>query len=79
MKKFDIKARAKNYIVYIGILGVVLASVNVDINSLTSWQIVVEVAKDIIFNPVKLIGFTGAIAGVLADTSTKGFFDNKSE
>lgn len=73
----NFKVRAKNIYFWIGMIGVVLASVNVDIKTLTTWQMLFETLKNIANNPFQIACIIMAILGVINDHTTPGFSDTK--
>ena len=74
-KKIDLKARFKNYMFYVGIVGVVFSAAGIDFNSLTSWGLLLDSVLQILNNPVSIVSVLMAIMGIITDTSTDGFLD----
>lgn len=71
----DFKARSKNYMTYVGIIGIIFASAGINFDDLTSWSLLWGAVLSILNNPVAVVSVTVAIMGVFADTSTKGLKD----
>lgn len=73
--KFDFKTRLKNVWMWIGIVGVLFASVNIPMESLTSWPILMDAIMGILMNPFQLVLIVGALVGVLINPTTPGLSD----
>lgn len=71
------KVRAKNPYFWIGLIAVILASVGVSPESLTSWGILSEQIRILIQNPFALGCVFVAILGYVNDPTTKGLTDSK--
>jgi phi LC3 family holin len=75
--KFDLKARFKNIYFWGGIVGLLLTATGVNPETLTSWDALYAVLKQFVSNPVMIGSFIMALLGILVNTGTKGFMDNK--
>lgn len=71
----DFKARGKNHMTYIGIIGIVFASAGISFETLTSWSLLFDAILSILNNPVAIVAVVMAVLGVFTDTSTKGIAD----
>lgn len=71
------KVRAKNPYFWIGLIAVVLASIGVSAESLTSWGILCEQISILIQNPFALGCVFVAILGYINDPTTSGLTDSK--
>lgn len=71
------KVRAKNPYFWIGLIAVILASIGVSPESLTSWGILGEQIRILIQNPFALGCIFIAILGYINDPTTKGLTDSK--
>ena len=71
----NVSARFKNIFFWFGIIGVVFSAANIDIQSMTSWGLLIDALKSIIMNPFILLSVIAAVVGVFVDTSTPGFKD----
>lgn len=69
--------RFKNPWFWIGVGGIILAALGIDPQSLTSWDLVLDNALEVIKNPVAIFGAIFAILGVFVDPTTKGIKDRK--
>lgn len=77
MKKIDWKARAKNYMTWIGFISILFISANIQLEDLTSWNVLFNSIMDILKNPFLLMNTTLALCSVICDTSTKGMTDKE--
>lgn len=71
------KKRFKNPYFWLGLGGVIFSSAGVNVNTLTSWNLLGDALLNILANPVLVVAVTAAIIGVFVDPSTKGLKDNK--
>ena len=71
----NIKLRSKNIYFWLGIVGVIFSAAGIDIQTMTSWRLLIEAFKEILMNPILLASVVAAIVGVFVDTSTPGFQD----
>lgn len=70
-------ARYKNIWFWIGLVGVALTAMGIDASTLTTWDSVIQMFKDLISNPF-LIGTTAlAVIGVFNNPTEKGLRDIK--
>ena len=58
-----------------GLVGVMLAAMGVEPQTLTSWGAVVDALNDLVTNPVALAGTTLAVIGVFINPTTEGTKD----
>ena len=75
-----IKKRLYNPAFWTGVISLVLlifSAAGLDFNQLTTWSALWEGVKTILSNPVSVIAVIGALVGVSADPSTKGFLDKE--
>ena len=71
----DLRARTRNYMFYVGIIGVIFSAGGVDFESLTSWSLLWTSILQILNNPVAVVTVFMAVMGVITDTSTSGMSD----
>lgn len=69
--------RYKNPYFWIGLIGVILTAMGISPETLTSWDMVVAAAVDLIKNPFLLFSVAIAVLGVFVDPTTKGIKDQK--
>lgn len=74
--KIDLKSRTKNYMFYIGLIGIVFSAAGISFDELTSWSLFFQAIISILDNPVAIVSVVMAVLGVITDTSTRGFKDN---
>lgn len=67
--------RLKNPYFWIGIIGVILTSLQVEASSLTSWGSVGKLIVNTVSNPYLLGTTVMALVGVLVNPTTKGLTD----
>lgn len=67
--------RYKNVYFWIGILGVVFSAAGINLESLTSWNILFDNILNILKNPFLLMSVIMAVTGVIIDPTTKGLKD----
>lgn len=73
--------RLKNPAFWTGIISLIFlifTSAGLDFQAMTTWELLGGALLSIVENPVKLIAVIGAIVGVAANTSSKGFLDGES-
>ena len=75
--KINIPVRFKNFWFWVGIAGVVLAAMGVSPEMLTSWGAVADAFIALVKNPYMIASVVMAVAGVLADPTTKGLGDSE--
>lgn len=72
--------RLKNPAFWTGLISLLLlifSSAGLNFGEMTSWGALWEGVKAILSNPVSVVAVIGAIVGISADTSTKGFLDGE--
>lgn len=75
--KINWKVRFKNPYFWIGLVGVIMATLGVRLEDFTSWSMVLEEIKNVAGNPFLFISVILAVIGVVADPTTKGVCDSK--
>ncbi|MDD4843543.1 MAG: phage holin [Anaerotignum sp.] len=75
--KINWKVRLKNPYFWIGLFGVIMASLGAKPEDFTSWALVWEELKNVAGNPFLLISVIMAVIGVVTDPTTKGICDSK--
>lgn len=73
----NIKVRMKNPWFWIGILGVILASLGISPEIFTSWGAVLDALLSFISNPYKIGCTVVAVLGIFIDPTTAGITDSK--
>ena len=68
--------RFKNPYFWFGLVGVICSAVNINIESITSWEILYQDILNILGNPFLLLSVIMAITGVIVDPTSKGLKDN---
>lgn len=71
----NISNRCKNIFFWLGIIGTIFSAAKIDIQTMTSWSLLIDALKNIIMNPIMLLSVIAAIVGVFVDPSTPGFKD----
>lgn len=74
--KMNFKVRFNNPYFWIGLVALIFASLGIDTASLTSWDILVDVMKDMLSNPFKIGCMIVAVIGYFNDPTTKGLKDS---
>lgn len=69
--------RFKNIYFWIGLVGVILTSLQVEASSLTTWNSVGQLIINTVQNPYLLFTTAMAVIGVVVDPSSKGLKDRK--
>ena len=73
MQQFlDKHPKFKNPMFYIGLIAVIFAGAGIDVDTLTSWQLLGQALLSIVENPFTLICVIVAILGVFNDNGTEG-------
>lgn len=72
----NIKVRVKNPYFWVGLIGVVIAAIGVEVESLSSWGALAETLLGFIRNPFAIGSAVMAILGVLVDPTTGGIKDS---
>ena len=75
--KINWKVRFKNPYFWIGLFGVIMATLGVKPEEFTTWSMVIEEIKYVLSNPFLLISVILAVVGVVNDPTTKGVNDSK--
>lgn len=76
--KINIPVRFKNVLFWISILGVILATMGICPEMLTSWGTVKTAIVDLFSNPYQLVCVAIAIIGVFNDPTTAGITDSSN-
>ena len=71
----NIKLRVKNIYFWLGVIGVIFSAAGIDIQTMTSWGLLLDAFKNILMNPVLLASVIAAIVGVFVDTRSPGLKD----
>lgn len=69
--------RINNIYFWIGLIGVILTSLQVEASSLTTWESVGHLIVNTIMNPYLLCTTAMAVLGVVVDPTTVGLKDKK--
>lgn len=72
MSNFLKNPKFKNPMFWISLIAVIFAGADIDMNTLTSWDLFFNAILNILNNPVSIISVIVAIIGVFNDNSTKG-------
>ena len=68
VKKFlDKNPKLRNPYFYISVIGLVFSAAGVDLNTLTTWQLLGEALVDIFNNPVSCLAVFTALLGIWSD------------
>ena len=74
MKDFlDKHPKLKNPMFWLSIVGLLFASAGIEVNTLTSWQLLGQALLSIVENPFTLVCVIVAVLGIFNDNGTKGF------
>ena len=82
MKEFLKNPKFKNPWFWLGLVSIIFGSAGVDMNTLTSWNVLGQAVLGILQNPVAVMAVIGGILGVFNDNGTKGLdkpIDKKDE
>ena len=71
--------RFTNPFFWIGLLGVLFSAAGISVESLTSWEILLDSLMSIISNPFLLVSVVAAVTGIFVDPTTKGLKDTKDK
>ena len=71
----NMSVRFKNIFFWLGLIGTIFSAAKIDIQTMTSWSLLIDALKNIIMNPIMLLSVVAAVIGVFVDTSTPGFKD----
>ena len=71
--------RFKNIYFWIGIVGVVLTAMNIDIHTVSTWNALFMQIVEAFRNPSVVVGVIMALIGVFVDPTSEGIKDNKEE
>lgn len=69
--------RFKNPYFWIGVIGTLFTTANVELSDITTWNILFETLTNIAYNPFLLLSTIMALIGVFVDPTTKGAKDCK--
>ena len=75
--KINFRVRAKNPYFWMGIFGVILTSMGIEPETLTSWQTLCFQLSQFISNPFRVGTAIVAVIGVICDPTTAGIGDSK--
>ncbi|KXL51888.1 bacteriophage holin [Anaerotignum neopropionicum] len=75
--KINWRVRIKNPYFWIGLFGVIMATLGAKPEDFTSWSLVWEEIKNVASNPFLLISVILAVIGVVTDPTTKGICDSR--
>lgn len=67
--------RIKNYMFWLGIIGVIFSAAGIDFNTLTNWKLLLEAILSILNNPVAIVSVLMALGGVWVNPTTPGLLD----
>lgn len=67
--------RFKNIYFYLGLVGVIFGAAGVDLNTLTSWKLLLEAVLGILANPVAILCVVAGVLGAYTDPTTQGLRD----
>ena len=70
-------SRYKNIGFWIGIIGVVLTAMNIDINTVNTWNALGMQIVEAVKNPSTVVGVIMALVGVYTNPTTKGIGDGE--
>lgn len=73
------KNRFKNIWFWLGIFGVIGATLGIDATTLTSWSILKDTIVEVLKNPYLLGSTILAVLGVFVNPTTKGLSDEKKK
>ena len=71
----NISVRFKNIFFWLGLIGVIFSAAKIDIQTMTSWGLLIDALTSIVMNPFMLLSVIAAIVGIFVDPSTPGFKD----
>ena len=74
--RINIPVRLKNPWFWIGLIGIILTAMGISPEMLTSWDAVIQAAKDLVSNPYMLASVICAVLGVFIDPTTAGVNDS---
>lgn len=60
---------------WLGLVGIIFSAAGVDVETLTSWTLMVDAIKNVISNPVAIMSVIAAINGVFVNHNTPGLKD----
>ena len=69
----------KNPYFILGLISTIFLAANIDFNTLTSWQLLLDAIMSIVSNPVAIVAVIGSVLGLVNDNSTPGFGDAKKD
>lgn len=74
--KMNIPVRMQNVWFWIGLIGTILAAMNVSPEMFTSWELVIQEIAALFSNPFRLGCVFVAVLGVFVDPTTSGIGDS---
>ena len=75
--KVNMKVRVKNPWFWVGLVGIILTAMGLDLETLTSWGVLWDSIVSLISNPFMLGSVVLAVLGVFVDPTTAGASDSK--
>lgn len=69
--------RHKNIYFWLGLIGVIFTAVGVDIETMTSWNILLDSVMNILSNPFALMSVIAAVTGVFVNPVSPGLKDGE--
>lgn len=66
------RGKFNNPYFWISIVALIFSAAGIDFETLTSWPLLFEALKSIIYNPVSIVAVITALLGIWNDNSTKG-------
>ena len=72
MRDFLRNSKFRSPYFWLSIIGLIFASANIDINTLTSWPLFADALLSIVENPVSIIAVITSMVGIFNDNSSKG-------
>ena len=64
--------KLKNPYFWLSVFALIFSASGIDIQTLTSWQLLAQALIDILMNPVAIVAVITAFLGIWNDNSTKG-------
>lgn len=71
----DLKIRFKNPYFWFGLIGLFFTTLQVDIATLTSWQLLGQSVQNFLSSPFLVFSFVVALVGYINNPTTKGLKD----
>lgn len=79
IKNLNLKEQTKNIYFWLGIIGTIFAAANIDFNTLTNWNLLLDAIKNILNNPVALVSVVMCFIGIVNNNATSGLNNTKGE